>query len=85
MHLRPGRLAQFLRVKQFCVNVLQFMVYVYGLWRIITHVLRPGGLAMEQNNWSLESLQGYRGLGAHTESEVVYLIYFWGIFWTFLG
>ena len=35
--LRPGRLAQFLRVKQFCVNVLQFMVYVYGLcietWR----------------------------------------------------
>ena len=38
---------------------------------------------MEQSNWSLESLQGYRGLGAHTESEVVYLIYFWGIFWTF--
>ena len=57
MHLRPGGLAQFLRVKQFCVNVLQFMFFFS--WRIITHVLRPGGLAMEQSNWSLESLEAW--------------------------
>ena len=29
MHLRPGGLAQFLRVKQFCVNVLQFMFFFF--------------------------------------------------------